>query len=722
MNILCLIIVTHAHNVTFTPSLGLLRTWSPIDKLILKESVIEKLLNVNFSSPLITEDVIKSSSCSLFSRENSRMYDILDTMIYASFEKYVQNDVSAQNIMDDPLFVTFLNKKKVSYLDDNLLKGIFNYTVMFPTGYSKTKMFSVPKENPTTIELFDKFRCVESAQHQIFNFQRLEIPFVQVILSFLDAHHSFNHKFASNHVQIPGCSFRYIKSFTFVTTLVYNCEPSNDLMIKLYSWNAQFCKDYKVFTIIPITNSSRKKRQAVAAVAFSGGILMSTLFNRLIDIFAPRVDTISFDEIKGNQQKLRDSVLDLDKSLTVLETHTEDTFHQIDKHFCELSLQTELIREELISYMIMREFTNKVEYLLQSLDGGKIPIDTQLYSAFIQMCISLNSHSLDNVFEIENICKEIINSSVVLLQKLSVTEDIYYDQFHFSIRLSVQIPIFYVLRTLTYNLMTIPVSYSRYNDTFTYIVFNLPEYTFKYKEQEYKVDNTYCLRLTTYIYCKDNIHARIDLTDGCLKNGPLDKCQGAIVSSPDSCLTRKFNNYILVSSFFPIKVSPLTMIEKGLNSNENFVQHFSAGTHLIPHKGFTDIRISCHEQFIDFSFNRDIVDLEIVLTNNQNLTNLEIYSPLDINYTVHKSLDVKFETVTVHRYLHYVSFTLIIGLIILIGFLVYRIKCCKHIVQPEPIATSSPKNEKISESSLSFTDGISVTKPIEHAITYELSE
>ena len=43
------------------------------------------------------------------------------------------------------------------------------------------------------------------------------------------------------------------------------------------------------------------------------------------------------------------------------------------------------------------------------------------------------------------------------------------------------------------------------------------------------VDNKYFFNLEQYIYCRENIHAKLEMIDSCLKNIPYEKFRGVLV-------------------------------------------------------------------------------------------------------------------------------------------------------------------------------------------------
>ena len=165
--------------------------------------------------------------------------------------------------------------------------------------------------------------------------------------------------------------------------------------------------------------------------------------------------------------------------------------------------------------------------------------------------------------------------------------------------------------------------------------------------------------MDTLIYCEEYIHSKLELTDGCLQNDYVSKCKGLIVSSPDSCLAKKYRNYILVSSIFPMSVTPLVKVGAGLILKDNFVRYLEPGQHIVQQNGFSDLRITCHTQFVDFSFNKQNLDLDLVIISNITVTNLDIYTPLDLNYSIHKSIELTLHQVKVHGYFHSITFTVL---------------------------------------------------------------
>ena len=411
-------------NMTFVPSLGLLKNQTMVDMLITKGSMIEKTIHVRFSSPKVTPAVKVASQCLLYSRNNSRLDMILSATVMASFGKFIKYDSSDDSILDDPLFNVFLDKHSVPRGKDNLLMhSTANYTISFDNGYYETTHLSMENNKVVLFDMEHDARCTEVRQTHMFIFMNLQRTYDQVIVTLTDKRSVINRKEAMDHFEVPRCTFKTIKKFTFVTSLVFSCEVLDNLTVIVNTWNAEFCRIYKFLSIIPIPVIRRKKRQilAAAALAFSGGILMSNLFHSYIGTHESSIDSVSFEELRGNQNKLQQAIFDLDKSLTIFEDHANQIFHDIDKHFCELSIETILIREELISFMIMHEFVKRVEDLLITFEKGMIPENSRIFSVLVQMCITLNYDLMDSIFVIEDICKETVRAMVILLQKISVT-------------------------------------------------------------------------------------------------------------------------------------------------------------------------------------------------------------------------------------------------------------------------------------------------------------
>ena len=196
-----------------------------------------------------------------------------------------------------------------------------------------------------------------------------------------------------------------------------------------------------------------------------------------------------------------------------------------------------------------------------------------------------------------------------------------------------------MLDTTAYEIQSIPIFDDHLNDIYTYKMFELPKKVFLYRNLEYTVDDKSCRFLNSIIFCIQYMHVLIDLSSGCVNNQLNKTCNGEIVSSPDSCMVRKYRNHVLMSSIFPIQVLNLEKTLYDLTMRGENLVHFTEGTHLWPIKEHGSIRVICRDQYLDFTYDQEqIFETEIVM-NNITLDNIEIYQPFDNDKIIDKSID-----------------------------------------------------------------------------------
>ena len=216
--------------------------------------------------------------------------------------------------------------------------------------------------------------------------------------------------------------------------------------------NNDFCEKIELLSIIPVSLSTRKKRQTVFAVlSCITGLIMSNIFEKFLGLGSYE-NSIDISKLSHNQKKMKDAILDLDNKFLIFEDHVEHVIRHFDENFCLLESQIESINDGYMAYIIMREFIAKIENLFDSLNSGHFPAYSNSYHHLIKMCVSINVLPNEDPIIIENICAEILKNMNVQLQRTSIIYDKNNKIYKFGINVLAEVPKFRTLNTTSFEI------------------------------------------------------------------------------------------------------------------------------------------------------------------------------------------------------------------------------------------------------------------------------
>ena len=658
-----------AMRFTFIPNLGIVKRELKADKLILQEMVITKEFLINFESPKITGSGGNFGNCPYTPSNTSEISTWIDRILVTTFQKYVVpfSDLNGK-------LLNYLQDNSIPYGKNNMMKGSNgSLEYVYINDFHDTSPINQTEISIImNINKIYNINCLKTVRSVLLRFSLVK-SVEEVYLIFSDPFFMMDDDFVRTYYSVRDCSMQKTVNLDTLVLILYQCSPRTSLCIELYFGNKGSCNKIKLLSIIPVPIGSRKKRQAVVgALAFTTGFVMSNIFEKFLGLGSYE-NSVDISKLSHNQQKMKDAILDLDNKILIFEDHVQQIIKHFDDNFCLLEDEIQTVNDGYMAYAIIREFIAKIEYLLESLNAGHFPITSNSYHHLIKMCVSVNVLPREHPVIVEDICKQILNYSGVHLQRISIIFDSTDNIYKFGVNVLTEVPKFRILNTTTYEIQSIPIYHSKEDGIFTYKNFELPKKTFLYRNLEYTADGHSCKVLDSIVYCVQYMHVLISLSPGCLNEELSKTCRGDIVNSPDSCMVRKYQNHILVSSMYTIQVLNLAQTLYDLTERGENLKYLEAGTHFWPLKEASAIRVICKDQYLDFKFDSDHVIQSEIIIKNVSLANVKIYhtETLNTNKTPIKLDLLELSDFQNHRLIVYVWCAAVTSVIILILFLMF---------------------------------------------------
>ena len=287
-------------------------------------------------------------------------------------------------------------------------------------------------------------------------------------------------------------------------------------------------------------------------------------------------------EINTNQDTMMKTINDINTRINIVENKINENNKKIYDDICALHGELAIIEKELLVYSTVKDFLEKIENALYTFERSEVPKGTRLYQTLYQMCLAKNYINDDHKEQYIKVCKLITDLTDVKLIKIHVERQ---PQLNYKIRvvINANIPFFKLFDTVVSQMD--PIAFPHYqmmNDSnkYYYTRLDIPKMIFTVNNTDYHIDGNICKNTQFGVLCQENLWQSFDLKTRC--NGEKDhSCKGEIYEEKFSCLVKRINNIVMISSNQETTAVKLVDQKNQLKENDGLYKKFNIGVNYL---------------------------------------------------------------------------------------------------------------------------------------------